>query len=310
MRSYIRLLLTIYLLMLFTHVSADSVSSWGYQLQDVDIDELKNSEYDWLVIDYSKEGDDESAFTSDEIDTIRSGLTGRKVLSYLSIGEAEDYRFYWQESWKTSPPSWLDEENPDWRGNYKVKYWDDSWQDIIKQYLDRIIDAGFDGVYLDIIDAYEYYTIDNAAELMIDFVSIIANYTRSSDSDFVIIPQNGEEIVNERYLSIVDGIGREEVYVIATNDKRDTDETQYIESFLDKFVDAGKTVLVVDYTDNDDLIQYAQESAENKGYISFVTVVDLDQLGISNSGFLYYPNMLFFLILIPIIRTYIKSRLS
>lgn len=38
------------------------------------------------------------------------------------------------------------------------------WQAIIygndNSYLKKIIDAGFDGVYLDIIDAFEYFTND------------------------------------------------------------------------------------------------------------------------------------------------------
>ncbi|NOX86519.1 MAG: hypothetical protein GXO86_11260, partial [Chlorobi bacterium] len=80
---------------------------------------------------------------------------------YMSIGEAEDYRYYWQPDWKPGNPSWLDKENPDWEGNYKVKYWDKGWQGIIfgndGSYLKKILDAGFDGVYLDIIDAFEYF---------------------------------------------------------------------------------------------------------------------------------------------------------
>jgi cysteinyl-tRNA synthetase len=79
----------------------------------------------------------------------------------LSIGEAEDYRYYWQTDWRTGNPSWIAEENPDWEGNYKVKYWEPEWQDIIygnnNSYLIRILGAGFDGVYLDIIDAFEYF---------------------------------------------------------------------------------------------------------------------------------------------------------
>jgi len=54
-------------------------------------------------------------------------------------------------------PSWLDKENPDWPGNYKVRFWDSGWQAIIFQYLDKILAQGFDGVYLDLVDAYEYY---------------------------------------------------------------------------------------------------------------------------------------------------------
>ena len=39
--------------------------------------------------------------------------------------------------------------------------WNKDWQNIIygneNSYLNKIIDANFDGVYLDIIDAFEYY---------------------------------------------------------------------------------------------------------------------------------------------------------
>jgi cysteinyl-tRNA synthetase len=59
------------------------------------------------------------------------------------------------------PPDWLDKENPNWKGNFKVRYWHKDWQDIILNkhngYLQKIIQAGFNGVYLDIIDAFEYY---------------------------------------------------------------------------------------------------------------------------------------------------------
>jgi cysteinyl-tRNA synthetase len=83
------------------------------------------------------------------------------VFCYLSIGEAEDYRYYWQPDWNNNKPDWLGAENPDWAGNYKVKYWHKSWQDIIygnnHSYLQKILDAGFNGVYLDIIDAFEYF---------------------------------------------------------------------------------------------------------------------------------------------------------
>ena len=83
------------------------------------------------------------------------------VVAYMSIGEAEDYRYYWQSTWKNDKPIWLAKENPNWPGNYKVRYWEEEWQSIIygnnDSYLKKIIDAGFDGVYLDIIDAFEYF---------------------------------------------------------------------------------------------------------------------------------------------------------
>lgn len=117
--------------------------------------------YDLIVMDLFFE--DGTPFTSSEVDQLRSKANGgkRMVISYMSIGEAEDYRYYWLPEWNSQKPSWMDAENPDWAGNYKVHYWDPEWQGIIygydTSYLRKIIEAGFDGVYLDIVDAFEYY---------------------------------------------------------------------------------------------------------------------------------------------------------
>ena len=117
--------------------------------------------YDLVIMDLFF--NDGTAFTTEEVGRMRTKANGgrRLVVCYLSIGEAEDYRYYWQTSWKRHRPKWLDKENPDWKGNYKVHYWDPEWQEIIcgssDSYLNRILGAGFDGVYLDIIDAFEYY---------------------------------------------------------------------------------------------------------------------------------------------------------
>ncbi len=98
-----------------------------------------------------------------DLSTIRYKAEGgqRLLISYMSIGEAEDYRYYWQQDWEPGNPEWIVEENPDWKGNYKVKYWEKGWKDYIygnsESYLQKILDAGFDGVYLDIIDAFYYF---------------------------------------------------------------------------------------------------------------------------------------------------------
>ncbi|MGQ9708740.1 MAG: hypothetical protein ACUVUR_07715 [bacterium] len=42
-----------------------------------------------------------------------------------------------------------------------LRYWEKGWQSIIygndSSYLKKILDAGFDGVYLDVVDAFEYF---------------------------------------------------------------------------------------------------------------------------------------------------------
>ncbi len=125
------------------------------------INAVTASNYDLLIMDlFFTDGD---TFTAQEVEQLRQKANGGKrlIISYMSIGEAEDYRYYWQTSWNATKPNWMDAENPHWEGNFKVKYWAPEWQSIIfgneNSYLKKILNAGFDGVYLDIIDAFEYY---------------------------------------------------------------------------------------------------------------------------------------------------------
>jgi cysteinyl-tRNA synthetase, unknown class len=125
------------------------------------INAVNASNYDLLIMDlFFKDG---TPFSASEIRQLRNKANGGKrlVISYMSIGEAEDYRYYWQTQWGSTPPSFLEAENPDWPGNFKVKYWDAEWKSIIygndNSYLKKIINAGFDGVYLDIIEGFEYF---------------------------------------------------------------------------------------------------------------------------------------------------------
>ncbi|MBK7409632.1 MAG: endo alpha-1,4 polygalactosaminidase [Saprospirales bacterium] len=122
---------------------------------------IANTNYDLLITDlfYS----DGTSFSASEVEQLHQKANGgkRMVVCYMSIGEAEDYRYYWEPSWKKDRPEWMEKENPNWEGNYKVQYWHPEWQAIIfgndGSYLKKILDAGFDGVYLDIIDAFEYF---------------------------------------------------------------------------------------------------------------------------------------------------------
>ena len=135
-------------------------------MQNIDLDALGKTKFDLVIMDYSRDGSDAEKFTPEEVAALKNSPGGPKlVLSYMSIGEAEDYRWYWQRSWDANrdgrpdagAPAWLGPANPNWPGNYKVRYWDPDWQQIVYDYLDKVLAAGYDGVYLDIIDAYEYW---------------------------------------------------------------------------------------------------------------------------------------------------------
>ncbi|MEA1904575.1 MAG: endo alpha-1,4 polygalactosaminidase, partial [Candidatus Hadarchaeota archaeon] len=114
--------------------------------KDAYFDAIKGTNYDIIIIDLFY---NDVVLIASEVTSLRVKANGgaRLIIAYMSIGEAEDYRYYWQTEWETNPPSWLAEENPEWPGNYKVRYWYEDWQDIIyggnNSYLKKILDAGF-----------------------------------------------------------------------------------------------------------------------------------------------------------------------
>ena len=98
---------------------------------------LKDTNYDLLLIEVS--------------------YGKRIVIAYLSIGEAEDYRFYWKKEWNKNKPNWIVSENENWSGNYIVKYWKPEWKEIIKEYQKKLDKIGVDGYLLDTLDSYSYF---------------------------------------------------------------------------------------------------------------------------------------------------------
>ena len=258
-----------------TPSGADEIkqSTWHYQLQDASFENLKKLSVKYLVIDV-----DDAKLSPNEIARLRQD--GKKVLSYLSIGEAENYRDYWQNDWATGNPNFIDAENPDWEGNYKVKYWHPEWQATILRKVQKIANQGFDGVYLDIIDAYEYYEDAGVAEAkneMINFVKKISELGKLTNKRFLVIPQNAPELyLNPVYSRVIDGIGAEDTWY-DDDAPQDTTEINNRLQFLDKVVRDGKLILSVDYpTTNQHICDFYTQCKEH-GFSCTVSTRDLDK---------------------------------
>lgn len=293
------------------------VKSWGYQLQGVDPAKIAASPYDLVVVDYSRNGREARRFTPSEVKLMQEKPDGsrRLVIAYMSIGEAEDYRFYWGRSWvepaplrqphsegetkelpsgletvripKLMAPSWLGRENERWRGNFHVRFWYSDWQDLIMHnddsYLSRIIAAGFDGVYLDRVDAY--YDIErdteSAKEWMVDFVSELATIARQKKPGFIVIPQNAEELLSEqRYLATIDGVAKEDLlYGIEGDGERNSDaRIAQSSQKLAAAKAAGMTVLAVEYLSDDKKRSKADGELRARGLIPYFGPRGLDDL--------------------------------
>ena len=240
------------------------VESWTYQLQKVDTQDLIESDYDLVVLDYA----DENLIPWDRsvIERIKKrgpGKAPRVVLAYISVGEAESYRPYWRSEWSKKRPDWLGKRNPHWRENYHVKYWDKAWRELLLGfggYIDRVLEQGFDGVYLDRIDSYTVWGphgrgakhADKNAPSMVEFVTAIAHHIRRvrRHADAVIVGQNAPGLVAvPGYLKLIDAVALEDILFYAGR-RRAKRYTRFILDLLQPLQAAGKPVLAVDYLSN------------------------------------------------------------
>jgi cysteinyl-tRNA synthetase, unknown class len=265
------------------------VRSWAFQLQNVDPLEIRLSPYDLVVIDYGFDRRNATAFPHEVVNLMRTKPDGSKrlLLAYFSIGEAENYRYYWQENWLKRRPEWLEPENPSWPGNYLVQYWHREWQAILfgnpNAYLDRILGAGFDGVYLDGADKFEYWQRrrPTAAADMVELIGAIASYARAQRKDFLVIPQNGDSLLGDtKFLDIIDGFGREDLLYSERAAGVRNPPRGIIESIrrMRPLVNAGKPILVVEYTGNPQLASSALREIKELGFIGYVADRELKTL--------------------------------
>lgn len=260
------------------------VESWHYQLQRVDVDQLTSTRADLIVIDYAA-GRPQQPLKRADVARLKHKPTGgrRVVLAYLSVGEAEEYRFYWRAEWKQTRPSWLVGENCNWPRNHLVRFWANDWKAIIMSgadsYLARIQDAGFDGVYLDLIDAYEPLQRErgDARAQMIGFVSELAGTARRREPGFLVFPQNADELLVDRdYRNVIDGIGRESLLFREGQGRRSPEKVRARVERLRLLRAAGKPVLVVEYVGTAEDAATAREGSIQHGFVPVIATRALD----------------------------------
>jgi cysteinyl-tRNA synthetase len=266
------------------------VQDFLYQLQRARPDRIGETAFDLVVVSLSATGNSPKV-----IPALKDSPGGPKiVLCYMSIGQAESYRWYYQPEWGQNPPEWMGDTDPVW-GDRWVQYWHPEWQSIIygtpESYLDKIIDLGFDGVYLDRVDAYWYYQEqgrDSAAREMVDFVLDFTEYAREKKPGFGVFPQNAEElgILFPDFLETMTGIGVEDLYYGYPQEHQPSpaDWTAEREVILDQWVAAGKLILTIDYSGYPEQIADAYARSHVRGYVPYVTDRSLGRMRV-NEGF-------------------------
>ena len=262
------------------------VRSWHYQLDAVTVESMAKRDVDMLVTDYAREGG-KIPLSAEDVAQLKVKPDGgrRVVIAYLSIGEAEEYRFYWKDAWTAAKPDFLVRENCAWPKAWMVRYWDPGWRDLIisgpDAYLKRIIRAGFDGVYLDRVDMWENTRALNpqARAAMIEFVADLAATARRLKPGFIVIAQNAEDLLEDRgYRRTIDAVAKEELLFskTATGGRNTGEDVRESLHHLNWMLWQWKPVFPVEYLLKADDIAVARTEERTLGLVPVFPTRALD----------------------------------
>lgn len=113
------------------------------------------------------------------------------------------------------------------------------------------------------------------------FVIGISQYSKTKNPIFLIIPQNGIELVSSNgdvsgqphasYLDAIDANGQEDLFYGYDNDDQATSETDnsYLRELLDISKNAGNKILVTDYCSTTSKMTHSYFENSDAGYTSF-----------------------------------------
>ncbi len=289
------------------------VRSWMMQLQNTekqaDIEALAKSDYDMLVVEPGATVKGNGSFDMRAmVARLKRDRPDRIVLAYLDACQAESYRAYWKKSWKApragqrGKPGFLLAADPDgWEGNYQVAYWDPRWQALIKAEVRRVMRAGFDGLYLDWILAYEEESVlaeaqrqgVSAAAGMLGLMRAIQEQARAINPRALIIQQNAVGLIRDQpgSLDLIDGVAFEDTWFrgvagAAWEDPAGGDVSSKGEQALwdekiqgyKAYLRAGKAVFTLDYCLNPHNAKAVQRDAQAFGFIPLVSRIALDRM--------------------------------
>jgi cysteinyl-tRNA synthetase len=123
----------------------------GWGSRERYLNSLQDTNYDVLVIDayFNK-----TPLTPEEVDSLRTKRDGgsRLVVAVMGLGELDERQHVWKDHYQHQPPGWLGKEVPGKPWKHWVDYGEKGWRTLLyrseESWLDGILNAGFDGVYL------------------------------------------------------------------------------------------------------------------------------------------------------------------
>lgn len=162
------------------------------------------------------------------------------VLQYVELGEAMKSRYYWNAAWTPGNPDWILGSDPDgYTQSFLVAYWNQQWKDVLfsgtDSMVDRAIADGFDGVYLDVIEAALDSTViakatadgvDPNAE-MVKLLSALRAHAHAKKPNFLLMAANATDLrMQPGYLAQIDAELQEEIFFDGLGNVSGTDPRQ------------------------------------------------------------------------------------
>jgi len=209
---------------------------------------------------------------------------GALVVGYLSLGEVAPYRWYWPN---IQDRPWVLDKNPNWDSRM-IDIRSQEWQQLVlNDIIPRIIQEGFDGLFLDTIDNAEYLEkyyqgekLPGAQTAMVQFIGRI----RARYPSLYLIMNRGFSLV-EPLGGMVDAIVAESMFTeIDFGDERvrlrSEEETAPVIRKLSRAARLfGTTILTLDYFDGrqPQHIGTVVELARKHGFVPYISTVDLQR---------------------------------
>ncbi|HYW34431.1 MAG TPA: endo alpha-1,4 polygalactosaminidase [Balneolaceae bacterium] len=229
--------------------------------------------YDLLIVDPSE-------YNKSDITNLKA--TGATILAYLSVGEVEKHRWYFEEM---KQRGFLG-KNPNW-GAYYLNLADSvTYSLFFKKIIPKIMSKGFDGLFLDTIDDVAPYSSRNQLQ---PYMVKLIRQIRATYPNAMIIQNDGTFLLNKT-ADVINAVIIEDV---ATNynfknqsyslrgDKSYHERVQEINSYSERY---SMPFLIVDYANNDSIRSLAIKRLNSITYPYFISNINLDDIQNGYSG--------------------------
>ncbi len=203
-----------------------------------------------------------------------------KLIAYISVGEIEDYRSYFDEIKKYAigyNPVWeayvADVRNPEYR------------RFLIERVAKSIVEKGFDGFLLDTLDSYKLVAKEGEEKSFVDALADFVITLKKKYPDKLIVINRGFEIFDyvQQYIDgfLFEGLFRkldEDLNYVSVSEE----ERSYYLSKL-RYINEKVPVIIVDYVDPRDRGEAIKvmKAILELGFIPYIAEKELSEVGVN-----------------------------